>query len=245
METGVFVEKLINIIMNRAGLSLNLRINHKTMKKTIFIPILSLLAICMMTISSFAQISVGLKAGGNLSNLNGLDVDNYETKAIIGFHVGAYTTFNLGRNFAIQPELVYSTQGGTIEGGGFTEDIKLNYFNIPIMVKFLTNSGFYVEAGPQIGFNTGELDSEDVEGDIKGSDFSICGGLGFQPTKSPFGIGLRYNVGMGTTGDISSEDFENAEFKNGVLQLSLYWRIFGGGKLKDSNTHAKLPKVVL
>jgi hypothetical protein len=203
------------------------------MKKTFFLPLLPLLTLALMTNTSSAQISVGAKGGLNVSNLNGLDVNNYTTKALVGFHVGGFVTFNLGRNFAIQPELLYSTQGGTIENGNITEDLKLNYFNIPVMVKILTNKGFYFEAGPQIGFNVGELDNENIEGDIKGSDFSICGGLGFQPTKSPFGIGARYNVGLGTTGDVTGDDFNNADFKNGVFQLSLYWRIFGGGKLKD------------
>jgi hypothetical protein len=215
------------------------------MKKTLKLGIL-FAAITLGTANlSQAQISVGAKGGLNVSNLSGLDINNYETKALVGFHVGGFVTFNLGRNFAIQPELLYSTQGGTIEDGNFSENIKLNYFNIPVMVKFLTNSGFYVEAGPQIGFQTGELDSEDIEGDIKGSDFSMAGGIGFQPTKSAFGVGARYNIGLGTTGEISGEDFNNADFKNGVFQLSLYWRFLGGGKLKDSNKQANLPKVVL
>ena len=202
------------------------------MKKKIFLPGLTLCIVCLITIPTFAQISVGAKGGLNVSNLNGLDINNYTTKALVGFHVGGFVTFNLGRNFAIQPELLYSTQGGTIENGNITEDLKLNYFNIPVMVKILTKRGFYFEAGPQIGFNVGELDNDNIESDIKGSDFSICGGLGFQPTKSPFGIGARYNVGLGTTGDVTGDTYNNADFKNGVFQLSLYWRIFGGGKLK-------------
>jgi len=102
------------------------------------------------------------------------------------------------------------------------------------MVKFMTNNGFYLEAGPQLGFKTGDVDFDNVEATVEGSDFSICGGLGFQPTKSPFGIGARYNAGMGTTGEIdfNNTSVENADFKNGVFQLSIYWRLFGGGKLK-------------
>jgi hypothetical protein len=215
------------------------------MKKLFFIPLLSMMVVSLITISSFAQISVGAKGGLNLSSLNGINADNYETKAKVGFHVGGFVTFNLGRNFAIQPELLYSTQGGTIESGNITEDLKLNYFNIPVMVKFLTNSGFYLEAGPQLGFRTGDVDYDNIEGSVENSDFSICGGIGFQPTKSAFGIGARYNAGMGKTGEIDTPSLDNVDYKNGVFQLSLYWRIFGGGKLKDSNTHGKLPKVVL
>jgi hypothetical protein len=204
------------------------------MLKTIFFRTTAIAAFTFFTIHAQSQISVGAKGGLNVSNLSGIDETNYETKALVGFHVGGFVTFNLGRNFAIQPELLYSTQGGTIENSGFTEDLKLNYFNIPVMVKFMTNKGFYIEAGPQLGFKTGDLDFDNFESSVEGSDFSICGGLGFQPTKSAFGIGARYNAGMGTTGqvDFDNPSLDNADFKNGVFQLSLYWRLFGGGKLK-------------
>ena len=208
------------------------KINY--MQKSFFLKITAIAATLFISIFSFAQISVGAKGGLNLSNLNGINSDNYETKGKIGFHLGGFVTFNLGRNFAIQPELVYSTQGGTIESGNVTENLKLNYFNIPVMVKFMTNSGFYLEAGPQLGFHAGDVDYDNVETSVEGSDFSICGGLGFQPTKSSFGIGARYNAGMGTAGEVDFDNpsINNVDFKNGVFQLSLYWRIFGGGKLK-------------
>lgn len=202
------------------------------MKKPHFFKITTLAMVLFTTMALQAQVSVGAKGGLNVSNLNGLDVDNYDSKALVGFHLGGFVTFNLGRNFAIQPELVYSTQGGTIESGNISQDMKLNYFNIPVMVKLLTRNGFYVEAGPQLGFRTGELDFDNVDASIENSDFSICGGLGFQPTKSPFGIGLRYNAGMGTTGELDNPALDDADFKNGVFQVSLYWRLFGGGKLK-------------
>ncbi|HSK12060.1 MAG TPA: porin family protein, partial [Phnomibacter sp.] len=103
-----------------------------------------------------AQVSLGAKGGLNFSNLNGLTKDNYKRQGKIGFHLGGYTTFNFGRNFALQPELMYSSQGATIESGNVTEDIKLNYINVPIMIKFLTNNGFYFELGPQVGFRAGD-----------------------------------------------------------------------------------------
>lgn len=202
------------------------------MQKNIFFKALVFCAFIAFNLNAGAQVSVGAKGGLNVSNLNGLDVDNYESKAMVGFHVGGFVTFNFGRNFAIQPEVVYSTQGGTIESGNISQDMKLNYFNIPVMVKFLTKKGFYLEAGPQLGFRTGDVDTEDVPATIENSDFSICGGLGFQPTKSAFGIGARYNAGMGTTGELDNPSLDDADFKNGVFQLSLYWRLFGGGKLK-------------
>ncbi|HSC52586.1 MAG TPA: porin family protein [Phnomibacter sp.] len=204
------------------------------MKKTAGILLASFCLLCMSH-SAKAQISIGAKGGLNLSNLNGIDANNFETKALVGFHVGGYATFNLGRNFAIQPEVVYSTQGAKMENATNEENLNLNYFNIPLMVKFLTNSGFFVEAGPQFGFNVGDLDFDNFKSSVENSDVAACVGLGFQPTKSAFGVGARYNIGIGKAGELqtgSGQVIPETEYKNGVFQLSLYWRIFGGGKLK-------------
>lgn len=186
-----------------------------------------------------AQISIGAKGGLNVSNLNGIsDVQGLESKALFGFHVGGYATFNFGRNFAIHPEVVYSTQGAKLESATSSENLNLNYFNVPIMLRFLSNNGFFVEVGPQFGFQVGSVDlgtigqGTNFQNTVKNSDLAACVGLGFQPTKSPFGIGARYNIGLGKAGEYDPAVGNNVEYKNGVFQLSLYWRLFGGGKLK-------------
>jgi hypothetical protein len=198
------------------------------MKKNLSICSLIVLVLLLSAGQSKAQISLGLKGGLNVSNLNGLSIPDVETNALVGFHVGAFLPINLGRNFALQPELVYSTQGAKLEGA-LDEDYKLNYFNVPVMLRFYTNGGFFLEAGPQLGFQVGDvsLDDDDYEDELNNSDFSICGGLGFMGKSQKFGIGARYNVGVSKLGDLSSTNFEDTDFKNGVFQLSLYWRLFG------------------
>jgi len=180
-----------------------------------------------------SQISIGAKGGLNVSNLSGLnDLQGVEANSLVGFHLGGFVTFNLGRNIAIQPELLFSTQGAKVED--VDDNLTLNYLNIPVMVKLLTNSGFYVEAGPQFGFKTNKIsnDYDDLEEEFENSDVSACLGLGFQPTKSAFGIGARYNLGLTTLAELQDMNDNNVDIKSGVFQLSLYWRIFGGGKLK-------------
>jgi hypothetical protein len=205
------------------------------MKRTMIrIAFLAFVAVLSANIST-AQISIGAKGGLNLSNLNGLSIPDVETEALFGFHVGGYVAFNLGKNFALQPELVYSTQGVKLkDDANNEEDLKLNYFNIPVMARFYTNGGLFLEAGPQFGFKVNDvsLDGTDVDEAFKSSDFSLGAGLGFMGKSQGFGVGLRYNVGISKTADADAGAIEDADFKNGVFQLSLYARIFGGGKLK-------------
>ena len=193
----------------------------------------ALFAIILAFSTANAQISLGIKGGANISNLSGFeDFGEFESKAKIGLNLGGFVTFNLGKNIAIQPELFYSSQGAKIDE--IDENISLNYINIPVMLKLMTNKGFYVEAGPQIGILAGDvkLDGVDVSDEFKNSDLSAGFGLGFQGMKSPIGLGLRYNVGLGKVNEVTNSTIDNANIKNGVFQISLYWRLLGGGKLK-------------
>lgn len=211
----------------------NIILQKLTFMKRKFLAVCVVLALTISTIH--AQVSVGLKGGLNVSNLSGVsDLQGFESNALVGFHLGAFTTFNLGRNFAIQPEIMYSTQGAKLEVAGQEENLKNGFINIPVMVRFLTNKGFFLEAGPQIGFRSGDVTwgDEDLTEDFNNTDFSACFGLGFQPMKTPFGIGARYNIGLGKTGELTGQSVNSADLRNGVFQLSLYWRLFGGGKLK-------------
>jgi hypothetical protein len=191
-----------------------------------------LLAGILISQTSQAQISIGAKGGLNVSNLSGLDANNFSSSALIGYHIGGYVGINLGRNFALQPEILYSTQGATIEGA-VDENYTLNYLNVPVMVRFFTKGGLFLEAGPQFGFNVGEVDlTGNYTEQIENADFSVCGGLGYLGKSQGFGVGLRYNAGLTESSISGINSNTSVDFKNGVLQLSLYMRIFGGGKLK-------------
>ena len=192
---------------------------------------LSLTLLCMTLLNiTYSQISIGGKGGLNVSNLNGITVNNATAQALVGFHLGGYLALNLGRNFALQPELMYSTQGAKLDNA--TDNLNLNYVNVPVMVRFYTNGGFFLEGGPQLGFQVGQVTINNAEEEIKNTDLSVCGGLGYMGKKQGFGIGARYNAGISKLGDANSSNIQNPDFKNGVFQLSLYFRIFGGGKLK-------------
>lgn len=206
------------------------------MKNKILTNTLLVAALLFSTLVTRAQVTLGAKGGLNVSNLSGIeDIPGFKSKALVGFHLGGYVAFNVGRNFAVQPELLYSTQGSKIEVLGQDEDLKLNYLNIPIMAKFTTNKGVYFEAGPQFGFKVNELDEDDwgdFDDDFNNSDFSACFGLGYQPVTMPFGIGARYNIGLGKTAEFDNISQDDINVKNGVFQLSVYWRLFGGSKLR-------------
>jgi Outer membrane protein beta-barrel domain len=193
------------------------------MKRIIIVPVI------LMTTVIFAQsFQPGIKAGVNISNFTGGDFNTVEHKALIGFHGGGLLRFKFN-NFVVQPEVLFSTQGAKIKDSTFEANYKINYVNIPVMLQYESDGGFYVEAGPQIGFKVSEnIPNSSVENFAKSTDLSIALGLGYI-SKIGLGIGGRYNVGVSKVGDFDASDI-SPNFKNGVIQISLFWVFFHGKK---------------
>jgi hypothetical protein len=179
-----------------------------------------------------AQIQFGIKAGANFSNFSGSGVDGQGLSTSVGLNAGALVKIPINEMFAVQPELVYSGQGakGTVSGQDYT--LHANYLNIPILLKYSTSSGFFVQTGPQIGFLMSAKasaggSSQDDKSDYKSTDFSWAIGAGYQ-TSSNIGIDARYNIGLSNiaTDATNSSGTGSGTVKNGVFQISLFY-MFG------------------
>lgn len=186
------------------------------MKKTI------LAFLLLAGTTGFAQnITGGIKAGVNVSNFTGGNFDAVEKKALVGFHGGGYLNFALGA-ISIQPEVLVSTAGAKFED--IDDKVTLTYISVPVMVKFKAAGGFYIEAGPQVGFKISE-DTKDqtIDNFAKDLDLSVGAGLGWQ-SPAGLGIGARYMAGLSKVGDFDSGAID-PDFKNSVIQVGLFLQL--------------------
>lgn len=178
---------------------------------------------------SFAQnflsrMTFGLKAGGNYSNFTNA---NFETEGLAGFHVGGTLNFRLNEKFSIQQDILYSTQGAKLKSttpfGG--EKIELSYLSVPILIRYTTKVGFYIEAGPQANMLIRDADVTGFDDFADKADAGVAAGIGFcfkgGPVKG-LGIGARYYQGFMDVGKFSSLTI-NKDFYNSVGQLSLFY----------------------
>ncbi len=163
------------------------------------------------------QTHFGLKGGVNVSSIEIDDGEDYESKT--GVHLGGLAHIHITRHFAVQPELVFSMQGGEDESENMK--LKLNYINIPLLAQYMTNEGFRLQTGPQLGILTSaeskfgdlEVDSDD---DVSTADFSWVFGAGYL-FRSGFGIDARYNLGISNISDDESFEARNRVFQVGVF----------------------------
>ena len=173
----------------------------------------------------------GIKAGVNISTLNIEDFDDDDAR--IGLHIGGLAHIHLGtaEQWALQPELVYSQEGGKLNFSGGSVTTKLDYINIPVMFQYMFNNGFRIEAGPQLGLLVSSKydsdgDEEDADDDFKSTNVSLGFGLSYL-TDSGFGVGGRYNLGLSKIGEGSGD------VKARTLQLGLFYMFDSQHKAKS------------
>ncbi|HNP08813.1 MAG TPA: porin family protein, partial [Cyclobacteriaceae bacterium] len=144
----------------------------------------------------------------------------YDAKT--GFHMGMLLHIHVAQHFAVQPELLYSSQGAKYNTVLGDVNLKLEYANVPFMFQYMFDNGFRLEAGPQVGFLTNaksELNefSVDVKDDIKKIDFAIGAGIGYIHPPTGFGVDARYNYGLSNINESGSVNSYNRGFQLGVL----------------------------
>jgi len=151
----------------------------------------------------------GVKGGFNMSNLYQNDAD--DENVLYGFNAGVYATLPISDFVAIQPEILFTTRGSEVDynnaGLSGTAKFKLNYIEVPLLVRVNITKNFNVHAGGYASYlvssklkGEGSFDfNEGVDtDDLNKFDAGIAAGVGVD--FNPISIGLRYNYGLTTVG---------------------------------------------
>lgn len=157
------------------------------------------------------KINLGIKAGINMYKISSNDNTVYDQ--MTGFHLGLLGHIHLDSQWAVQPELVYSGQGA--KSGG-TEQ-KLDYINVPVLLQYMFDNGFRLQAGPQLGL----LVRADNKNDLNSIDLGVGLGVSYVVPSTGFGLDAKYNHGLS---NINKNDAVKS-FNRGV-QLGVFY-IFG------------------
>jgi Outer membrane protein beta-barrel domain len=191
------------------------------------------MAIILMTGTVNAQhskqkVNIGIKGGLNIFTIHNSDGQEYDPKA--GFHAGLIAHIHLSRQLALQPEIVYSSEGAKYTIDGLSESnhytINLGYINMPVMLQYMFDNGFRFQAGPQIGVlvhakSKSETNntSSDVKDNYKTFAFSLGAGVGYVHPPTGFGIDARFNLGLSDINENSNIESTNRGFQLGVFYL--------------------------
>lgn len=116
------------------------------------------ISVCLSAVEAEAQVTLGLKGGLNIANLDvsdseGADID-LDTRTTFGG--GAYVQAGLGSVLALQAEALYAPSGARGSGG---DAIELTYIDLPLLFLVRVPAGDaaiwpIVYAGPVFSFET-------------------------------------------------------------------------------------------
>lgn len=170
----------------------------------------------------------GVKAGMNASELHGDAFKDAKTK--IGFNAGLLAHIHTAnKSWAIQPELMYSGEGAKYKIGSNETDYKLdlNMINLPILVQYMFDNGFRIEAGPQVGYLLSAKlkpevanSNDDLKDNFKKINFSVPVGIGYL-TRGGLGFDARYNFGIS---DLNNTN-DGGKITGNNFQFGLFYQL--------------------
>ena len=155
------------------------------------------------------HVNLGIKGGINLYNVYNDDNTNYDQ--MTGYYFGLLGHIHLSSQWAVQPELVYSKQGAKY---GVTI-YNLDYINVPVLLQYMFDNGFRLQAGPQLGF----LVSADNKENLNSIDFGVSIGASYVVPSTGFGIDARYNLGLSNINKDDAVKSTNRGFQLGVFYI--------------------------
>lgn len=159
----------------------------------------------------------GVKAGVNVSSVGGNAYGLAGLGSKVGFHVGGVVEIPITEKISLQPELLYSSQGSNWTLGSSGNKLKLDYVNLPVLVKYSILKGLSAEAGPLVGFLLSTNANKD---DYKGLDIAFAIGASYELNENIF-LGLRYNKGIMNINNDPDFDGNN---QNNVFQVFAGYR---------------------
>jgi hypothetical protein len=156
------------------------------------------------------DVSWGVKGGVNFATL-AVDVDpgpdfNYR----IGLVAGGFVTWPVGSRLDIQPEVLFSQQGATLDATDVQPTIKLDSLVTPVLVRYALrpgHRGLVIFGGPSLGFklsakvkvtSSGTTTTDDISDEIEDVDYGVVFGAGWEAGRLT--IDGRYTWGLSNIG---------------------------------------------
>jgi len=160
------------------------------------------------TFAKAQDLSYGVKGG-----LNSFTVTNSTgAKSKIAFQLGGFAEFKVSEKFAVQPELMYTSQGAKDDFA----TLSLSYINIPVIAKYCVTEDISIQAGPQIGFlMSAKYDGTDFKDSFKSMDYGLNIGAGYNLNEK-MSLDLRYYIGLAQL-QKDIETGESASHNSGLL----------------------------
>jgi hypothetical protein len=174
-----------------------------------------------------SQVSLGFQAGLSMAKFGGKDLGG-DASYRMGFGGGALLKVPLSDVLSVQPELSFMQKGAEEETSDYDANIKLNYLEIPVLLRFdvptdgtidpffMLGPSMAIKVGCKIGGESGgtsvEVDCDEAGLEVTSVDFGgmLAAGIGIDAGPGQMFVQGRYYAAF--TGLDSSD--QDADEKN-------------------------------
>lgn len=184
------------------------------------------------------QFNMGLKAGGNYSNVYDERGDDFQADSKFGFAGGLFFNIPIGKVAGFQPEFLFSQKGfraeGSLLGSNYGLTRTTNFVDIPLMLAIKPISALTIVAGPQFSYllsrkdefksalgtveQITEFENENIRKNILGFIAGLDVNVNALVIGARVGWDLSQNNGDGTS--------QTPRYKNTWVQATLGYRFF-------------------
>lgn len=190
--------------------------------------------------SKAQESTFGIKAGANFSTIYGDFTEGFQPR--LGFQLGGLVHIDVNREFYVQPEVFYSSQGyvfdtdlpninpdGPALGTDIKSNVQNNFLAVPLIIGFKLNRNLAIEAGPHFAFllnqvvkvkeDTNITDEQKSSGDFR-LDYGLALGLSYA-----FGdhFSVQPRMYLGVANNLRNDVLNNFQNRNLSFQLSVVY----------------------
>jgi hypothetical protein len=217
------------------------QINKNNMKQLILV----IAAVALIAFNGIAQgnsndlrsqITFGIKAGTNYSNVYDSQNQDFNADSKFGFVGGVFVGIPLGQFLGIQPELLYSQKGfkatGSLLGSPYSLTRTTNYLDVPLLIALKPIGLITILAGPQYSYLLSQKNVYDnsimtvqqeqtfKNENIRKNIFGFLGGIDINISNLVIGARVGWDI-TNNNGDGTST---TPRYKNVYYQATLGYR---------------------
>ena len=224
---------------------------------------LFLVALLSIGISSMAQnIKFGVKAGLNLSflSLAGSIPGGGSTSSNTGFLIGGLAEYQVNDKFSIQPELLFSTDGGIYQYSNafvnsatvynYKQTITTSTISLPVVAKYYVSEGLSIDGGLQIAYLINAKSKLDYSTLV--SNYSVTGDNDMSNSQSNLTAGstpssnfivshdyelnkLNFGLVLGTTYNLKKGFFFQVRYNLGLTSFTKNANVLAGKEVTSGS----------
>ncbi|ALI99282.1 porin family protein [Rufibacter tibetensis] len=217
------------------------------MKMIRFTPlVLFLAALLFGSQEASAQIEIGVKVSPSVTSTRTIAKEQYNFKndgARVGFGMGVIADYFFGANYAFSSGLIYNIKGGNVaydyrQSSGTTQtiiegsdDINLQYLEIPVSIKLFTNE---ISAGTRVYFQAGTSLNTLLAAKVNDRKVDNDTGDRFTQRFNTFEIGAILGAGVEKQLGQSTKLFGGLSYHRGLTDVDddYYASIFSDSKVE-------------